>query len=399
MNRHPYFVGLAASTVLFAACSLSVDFGKATGSIQVYASSSVPGARTILPTAVDVVRYQARGTGPGSSSIPDTDSTSGVFSFLNLDSGVWTITVDGFDTNGDLLASGSASVTVTAGSSSHATIRLSPIGGNGALSLVVSGLSGRSVTAVVGTITSSGGSASAISLTISGDTAAYANAALAADSYSLLLRVMNGATQIAAPLADTVLIYAGHTSTGTFALTNSSFDFYVRYNANGATSGTPPTDATARAYGDSVTVLGNTGSLARTGYNFVGWNTAADGSGTAYAPGATIPSVTGDVALYAAWSPNGSGGIDVVDPPIVTVALSGQTSTLAPGASMTVTATPSPAASGDAYSWYVDGALLSGQSSASCTFGSSLAVGAHSVMAVVAREGFLFSATHYFRVR
>ena len=40
--------------------------------------------------------------------------------------------------------------------------------------------------------------------------------------------------------------------------------------------------------GATVTVLGNTGSLVKTGYTFAGWNTAANGSGTAYAPAATF---------------------------------------------------------------------------------------------------------------
>jgi uncharacterized repeat protein (TIGR02543 family) len=44
-----------------------------------------------------------------------------------------------------------------------------------------------------------------------------------------------------------------------------------------------------------------TNSFTRTGYGFAGWNTAANGSGTAYANGATV-TLTGDLALYAQWS-------------------------------------------------------------------------------------------------
>ena len=55
--------------------------------------------------------------------------------------------------------------------------------------------------------------------------------------------------------------------------------------------------------GSTVTVLGNTGSLVDTGYTFNGWNTAADGSGTSYLPGATF-TISGNVTLYAKWSPN-----------------------------------------------------------------------------------------------
>jgi hypothetical protein len=37
----------------------------------------------------------------------------------------------------------------------------------------------------------------------------------------------------------------------------------------------------------ALTLQTNTGSLAKTGYTFSGWNTAADGSGTSYAEGAS----------------------------------------------------------------------------------------------------------------
>ncbi|MCC8123252.1 MAG: InlB B-repeat-containing protein, partial [Oscillospiraceae bacterium] len=41
----------------------------------------------------------------------------------------------------------------------------------------------------------------------------------------------------------------------------------------------------------------------RPGFTFTGWNTAPDGSGTAYQPGDTIL-ITGDVVLYAQWTQN-----------------------------------------------------------------------------------------------
>ncbi|MCD7947697.1 MAG: S-layer homology domain-containing protein [Oscillospiraceae bacterium] len=62
-------------------------------------------------------------------------------------------------------------------------------------------------------------------------------------------------------------------------------------------------------YNDASTVkgYGDTGLTARSGYTFQKWNTAADGSGTSYAAGASI-TVTGDTTLYAQWSYNGGGG-------------------------------------------------------------------------------------------
>jgi len=53
-----------------------------------------------------------------------------------------------------------------------------------------------------------------------------------------------------------------------------------------------------------VTVKGNTGSLAKTGSAFSGWNTASDGSGTTYAQGQTFAIGKADVGLYAMWTTN-----------------------------------------------------------------------------------------------
>jgi uncharacterized repeat protein (TIGR02543 family) len=50
----------------------------------------------------------------------------------------------------------------------------------------------------------------------------------------------------------------------------------------------------------SITISSNTGSLVKTGFTFSGWNTAADGSGTDYAAGATYGGGA-SLLLYAKW--------------------------------------------------------------------------------------------------
>lgn len=82
--------------------------------------------------------------------------------------------------------------------------------------------------------------------------------------------------------------------------------YTVTYNGNGNTSGSAPTDSGTYANGATVTVLANTGALAKTGYTFAGWNTAADGSGTDYATtgSATFTMGSSNVTLYAKWTIN-----------------------------------------------------------------------------------------------
>ena len=87
----------------------------------------------------------------------------------------------------------------------------------------------------------------------------------------------------------------------------------VTYNGNGASSGSVPTDATAYEEGDVVTVLGNTGSLVKTGQTFLGWSTSATASsGTFYPAGYKFYMPNAAVTLYAVWG-SGSDCITITD--------------------------------------------------------------------------------------
>jgi uncharacterized repeat protein (TIGR02543 family) len=73
----------------------------------------------------------------------------------------------------------------------------------------------------------------------------------------------------------------------------------VSYYGNGSESGAVPSPQTVSA--GTVTISGNTGALTKAGYNFNGWNTAGDGSGASYSPGAPY-GMTGSLDLYAQWT-------------------------------------------------------------------------------------------------
>ena len=76
--------------------------------------------------------------------------------------------------------------------------------------------------------------------------------------------------------------------------------YTVTYDGNGSTGGTVPLDSNSYLTGDTVTVLGNTGSLEKTGYTFAGWNTVDNGSGTSYNADDTFK-ITDNTILYAMW--------------------------------------------------------------------------------------------------
>jgi uncharacterized repeat protein (TIGR02543 family) len=75
-------------------------------------------------------------------------------------------------------------------------------------------------------------------------------------------------------------------------------NYQLSYSANGADSGSVPSTQTGLT--GAASVAGNVANLAKSGFNFGGWNTLANGTGTAYAPGATINSSV-DVQLFAVW--------------------------------------------------------------------------------------------------
>ena len=83
--------------------------------------------------------------------------------------------------------------------------------------------------------------------------------------------------------------------------------YTVQFNANG---GTGAMDAQSGfVYDEAQNLTANNGAITKEGYSFTGWNTEADGSGTAYADGASVKNlssdVDGSVTLFAQWSING----------------------------------------------------------------------------------------------
>lgn len=76
----------------------------------------------------------------------------------------------------------------------------------------------------------------------------------------------------------------------------------ISFDANGG-AGTLPNQTIL--YDSGNTLITNNGAIYRAGYKFIGWNTKANGKGTSYTDGASIPANTFDdvteVTLYAQW--------------------------------------------------------------------------------------------------
>ena len=81
--------------------------------------------------------------------------------------------------------------------------------------------------------------------------------------------------------------------------------YSISFNGNGSTSGSM--EKLENCYSDEIYTLPEN-TFARTGYEFTGWNTSADGTGIAYTDKEEVKNLTevkdSTVVLYAQWKPN-----------------------------------------------------------------------------------------------
>lgn len=99
--------------------------------------------------------------------------------------------------------------------------------------------------------------------------------------------------------------------------------------------------------------LAKASSFSRAGYTFTGWNTAKNGTGTAYAVGDKIPS-NESITVYAQWKLNAP-----------TVSVTGNATKQYDGGNVTLTAATS--VSGVTYQWQKDGVAIEGATKATYT--------------------------------
>ena len=94
--------------------------------------------------------------------------------------------------------------------------------------------------------------------------------------------------------------YCGYEENG------KEYQVKLTYDANG---GEGTINSATGAAGESVTVAENV--FTRNNYTFTGWNTQADGKGTAYKAGDSFTLTDKDTVLYAQWSENAPAQVNV----------------------------------------------------------------------------------------
>lgn len=96
---------------------------------------------------------------------------------------------------------------------------------------------------------------------------------------------------------DPEVVVAEEDATYTAQYSATARVFYtITFNANGGEGSMEP-----QRFEVGVDTALNTNAFTRENYKFIGWNTAADGSGATYADEGAILELTGDMTLYAKW--------------------------------------------------------------------------------------------------
>jgi uncharacterized repeat protein (TIGR02543 family) len=75
------------------------------------------------------------------------------------------------------------------------------------------------------------------------------------------------------------------------------------YYGNGNTGGIAPSDTATYSTNGTLVILGNSGTLAKPGYTFAGWNLNSGNTGNTYQVGNSYTLANANVSFYARWTP------------------------------------------------------------------------------------------------
>ena len=124
------------------------------------------------------------------------------------------------------------------------------------------------------------------------------NAAVSADGRVAVTGV-NPLTSLTLTVTASRSLYA----TGSESTTATTLQLLrILYDGNNNTGGSAPTDATTYQSGATGTVLGNTGSLTKSGYTFIGWTLNSANTGQVYSAGNSYSLGLVGITLYAKWT-------------------------------------------------------------------------------------------------
>ena len=122
-------------------------------------------------------------------------------------------------------------------------------------------------------------------------------------------RIENGSvivtgTSFSASVIETVTATRSNYVTGSANLSVTTLaGLTATYYGNGNTGGIAPSDTSTYSTNGTLIVLGNSGTLAKPGYTFAGWNLNSGNTGNTYQVGNSYTLANANVSFYARWTP------------------------------------------------------------------------------------------------
>lgn len=179
--------------------------------------------KTIEPDIdMQITKYSISGEGPSGESFTKVAVSPGAIYQASLTPGNWHVSVTGNNRDDIAIEGGATDVMIVPGEVANSSITLTPLTGNGFLSLNVSWPGNPfSNPSVTGTITPIGGTAQPISLTISGDneSASYGDS-LNAGYYKVALQLRDN-DQVKWGRNEAALVVKGKNSSQSYTITDS----------------------------------------------------------------------------------------------------------------------------------------------------------------------------------
>lgn len=177
-------------------------------------------ARTLTPSIdMDIATYNVSGVGPGGATFDLGNTADTTVTASDLATGEWTVTVQGINTNSDIVGEGVSTVTVLASQAVDANIVIIPLVGQGNLTLSANWATANDqITApgIVSTLTPPSDPVVNLPFIIAGtnDSANYTGD-FDNGYYTLILKLVDGADTVAGAV-EIVRVAANATTTGSY---------------------------------------------------------------------------------------------------------------------------------------------------------------------------------------
>ena len=210
--------GLSLFTMLFIALVLvftgCAGQGGSTGG-SIVLNLQIDMSKTVVPDVdMSVASYDIVGNGPGYASFVLSNHSTSSAAFNDLAEGAWSVVVYARNAGGTVIAMGSAAVSVNEISTTFVTITVTPLSGNGTLSIIIT-YSGLSDPLLEGTLTTPGGYVRGLSnISYGSGSASWTDSSLPAGYYILSLFLKNSGVPVWGA-AVAVRILAGETTLAT----------------------------------------------------------------------------------------------------------------------------------------------------------------------------------------